>query len=71
MLQTTRSGALVFNATLLHHAVPSLPFGGVGESGMGRTMVVTALNVLAICVASSIKLNARLAACCIHLTDAG
>ncbi len=35
LLQTTRSGALVFNATLLHHAVPSLPFGGVGESGMG------------------------------------
>ncbi|WP_144979755.1 aldehyde dehydrogenase family protein [Halomonas sp. C22] len=31
----TRSGALVFNETLLHHAVPSLPFGGVGESGMG------------------------------------
>ncbi|TVP47401.1 MAG: aldehyde dehydrogenase family protein [Halomonas sp.] len=35
LLHTTRSGALVFNATLLHHAVPSLPFGGVGESGMG------------------------------------
>lgn len=35
LLQTTRSGALVFNETLLHHAVPSLPFGGVGESGMG------------------------------------
>ncbi|BBI63672.1 hypothetical protein HSBAA_49780 [Vreelandella sulfidaeris] len=35
MLQLTRSGALVFNATLLHHAVPNLPFGGVGESGMG------------------------------------
>lgn len=33
--QRTRSGALVFNETLLHHAVPSLPFGGVGESGMG------------------------------------
>jgi len=35
LLETTRSGALVFNTTLLHHAVPSLPFGGVGESGMG------------------------------------
>lgn len=35
LLQQTRSGALVFNETLLHHAVPSLPFGGVGESGMG------------------------------------
>ena len=32
---TTRSGALVFNETLLHHAVSSLPFGGVGESGIG------------------------------------
>ncbi len=31
----TRSGALVFNDTLIHHAVPSLPFGGVGESGSG------------------------------------
>ncbi|XKH59627.1 aldehyde dehydrogenase family protein [Halomonas sediminis] len=31
----TRSGALVFNETLLHHAIPQLPFGGVGESGMG------------------------------------
>lgn len=35
LLQATRSGALVFNDTLLHHAVPALPFGGVGESGMG------------------------------------
>lgn len=35
LLHETHSGALVFNATLLHHAVPSLPFGGVGESGMG------------------------------------
>ncbi|WP_249978699.1 aldehyde dehydrogenase family protein [Vreelandella olivaria] len=33
--QHTRSGALVFNETLLHHAVPSLPFGGVGNSGIG------------------------------------
>nr|WP_289072600.1 aldehyde dehydrogenase family protein [uncultured Halomonas sp.] len=31
----TCSGALVFNETLLHHAVPTLPFGGVGESGSG------------------------------------
>ena len=35
LLHATRSGALVFNDTLLHHAVPSLPFGGIGESGMG------------------------------------
>lgn len=32
--QTTSGGALV-NHTLLHLAVPELPFGGVGESGMG------------------------------------
>jgi coniferyl-aldehyde dehydrogenase len=35
LLKTTHSGSLVFNTTLLHHAVPSLPFGGIGESGMG------------------------------------
>ncbi len=32
--QTTSGGALV-NHTLLHLAVPELPFGGVGDSGMG------------------------------------
>lgn len=31
----SQSGALVFNTTLLHHAVPGLPFGGVGASGHG------------------------------------
>ncbi|WP_075878771.1 aldehyde dehydrogenase family protein [Vreelandella massiliensis] len=35
LMGETRSGALVFNATLLHHAVPGLPFGGVGASGHG------------------------------------
>ncbi|MDR5899799.1 aldehyde dehydrogenase family protein [Halomonas vilamensis] len=35
LTRETRSGALVFNETLLHHAVPGLPFGGVGDSGHG------------------------------------
>ncbi|MCL7929462.1 aldehyde dehydrogenase family protein [Halomonas llamarensis] len=35
LMNETRSGALVFNETLLHHAVPGLPFGGVGDSGNG------------------------------------
>ncbi len=34
-LETTHSGGVVFNDTLWHNAVPALPFGGVGESGMG------------------------------------
>lgn len=33
--QETSSGALTFNAPILHLTVPDLPFGGVGESGMG------------------------------------
>jgi aldehyde dehydrogenase (NAD+) len=31
----TSSGAVCVNATLYHAAVPNLPFGGVGESGIG------------------------------------
>jgi acyl-CoA reductase-like NAD-dependent aldehyde dehydrogenase len=33
--ERTSSGGLVFNELLLHIGVESLPFGGVGESGMG------------------------------------
>jgi len=33
--ERTSSGALSINECLLHYAFPSLPFGGVGESGMG------------------------------------
>ncbi len=31
----TRSGALVFNDTVVHTVVPGLPFGGLGPSGWG------------------------------------
>jgi aldehyde dehydrogenase (NAD+) len=32
----TRSGAIVQNDTVVHLAVPDLPFGGLGQSGMGQ-----------------------------------
>ncbi|TDO10616.1 coniferyl aldehyde dehydrogenase [Halomonas ventosae] len=35
LLEQTRSGGVVFNDTLWHGVVPALPFGGIGESGMG------------------------------------
>ncbi len=35
ILEETHSGGVVFNDTLWHNAVPALPFGGVGDSGMG------------------------------------
>ena len=35
VLDRTTSGGVCLNATLFHIAVPALPFGGVGESGMG------------------------------------
>ena len=35
-VRETSSGALNFNAPLLHMGAPALPFGGVGGSGMGR-----------------------------------
>lgn len=34
-LNQTSSGAVAFNLPLAHLAIPDLPFGGVGESGMG------------------------------------
>ncbi|MFD5466357.1 aldehyde dehydrogenase family protein [Kitasatospora sp. NPDC127059] len=36
LARETSSGGLVFGLTVSHLAVPELPFGGVGESGMGR-----------------------------------
>jgi aldehyde dehydrogenase (NAD+) len=35
VVEHTSSGGVCINATLFHLAVPGLPFGGVGESGMG------------------------------------
>jgi aldehyde dehydrogenase (NAD+) len=35
VLHSTSSGGMLVNHTLLHLGVPNLPFGGVGESGMG------------------------------------
>jgi len=36
VLQNTSSGGVCVNSTLLHHANEHLPFGGVGESGIGN-----------------------------------
>ena len=36
VLENTSSGGVCVNTTLLHHANERLPFGGVGESGMGN-----------------------------------
>lgn len=35
VVEHTSSGGVCVNATMLHLSVPSLPFGGVGESGTG------------------------------------
>src|SRR6478609_3805254 len=35
VIDRTTSGGVCVNATLFHIAVPGLPFGGVGQSGMG------------------------------------
>ncbi len=35
VVRATSSGGVCVNATLMHLAVPDLPFGGVGASGMG------------------------------------
>jgi aldehyde dehydrogenase (NAD+) len=35
VIQQTSSGGVTINHTLLHVAIPSLPFGGVGASGLG------------------------------------
>jgi coniferyl-aldehyde dehydrogenase len=36
VLKRTLSGGACVNAAAIHAAVPSLPFGGIGNSGMGR-----------------------------------
>ena len=35
LLEETSSGGVCFNDVMMHHAIPDLPFGGVGASGMG------------------------------------
>lgn len=35
LIETIPSGSLVVNDTLLHFANPNLPFGGIGDSGLG------------------------------------
>ena len=35
VLNRTSSGGVVINHVIMHLTVPGLPFGGVGESGMG------------------------------------
>jgi aldehyde dehydrogenase (NAD+) len=35
VLRETSSGGVTINSALLHHSTQTLPFGGVGESGMG------------------------------------
>ena len=35
MLERTSSGGACVNDVVIHLAIPELPFGGVGESGMG------------------------------------
>ncbi|XP_047316738.1 aldehyde dehydrogenase family 3 member F1-like [Impatiens glandulifera] len=36
LVDETSSGGVVFNDTILQYALDNLPFGGVGESGIGR-----------------------------------
>jgi acyl-CoA reductase-like NAD-dependent aldehyde dehydrogenase len=35
VIENTSSGGIVVNDSLVHYTVPGLPFGGVGESGIG------------------------------------
>lgn len=36
IIENTRSGAVVVNGAVTHAAIEALPFGGLGQSGMGR-----------------------------------
>lgn len=37
ILEQTSSGGVCFNETVVHFSIPELPFGGVGNSGIGRS----------------------------------
>jgi aldehyde dehydrogenase (NAD+) len=49
IMQRTTSGGCCINETLMHFACPALPFGGVGESGMGGAHVIYFIIALFIC----------------------
>ncbi len=36
LIENTSSGGVCFNDVVLHAGIPELPFGGIGESGMGK-----------------------------------
>jgi len=44
VIDNTSSGGLVVNDTLVHYTVPGLPFGGVGESGVGAYHGITGFD---------------------------
>lgn len=44
LLNSISSGGACVNDTIMHLAVPNLPFGGVGQSGMGAYHGVTGFN---------------------------
>lgn len=44
LLGSISSGGVCINDTIMHLAVPNLPFGGVGQSGMGAYHGVTGFN---------------------------
>jgi aldehyde dehydrogenase (NAD+) len=46
VLARTSSGAASVNQTMFHAAMPELPFGGVGPSGMGRYRGLSGINSL-------------------------
>jgi len=64
MLHESHSGGVVINDTLLHIAQDDLPFGGVGESGMGRYHGIEGFrsfsNQRAVCVPSRLNFVRRL-----------
>jgi coniferyl-aldehyde dehydrogenase len=44
VLESTTSGGVCVNLSLIHGAIPQLPFGGIGNSGMGRHHSVEAFR---------------------------
>lgn len=44
LLTSISSGGVCVNDTIMHLAVPNLPFGGVGQSGMGAYHGITGFN---------------------------